>query len=309
LLYSKHAGFLVALFLPPGLFCTFFAIPFGKDQPTEVWALAKIRFYFKPRKRIWDQSGIKELVTITVPKKVEIRRTDGLSQNEVRSRLSALANTIDSRGWAVKDVDVNLYTRPGLLPADSESDRLLDTSAIPQPVPTYDVHASDDILDARNNPIAQQFEQLITASEQAHHNQVMGMMQQPSDTGTPAPAADPQNWFLGQSGPNTAAPAARPDTISITGPMPVAQAASPSDAAIVDELRAKNEAQNVTYGHMKTIQPLGQQPAPAPAPVKKQPSPETTQLARNNDLNISTLARVANKKDLPPDDEVIIPLH
>lgn len=314
LVISKHAGFMAAIFLPPGLFCAFFAFPFGKDQPTEVWALAKIRFYFKPRRRIWDQSGVKDLVSITVPKKVEVRRTDGLSQTEVRSRLSALANTIDSRGWAVKNVDVNLYTRPGLLPSDSESDRLIDTSAIPQPVPTFDISASDDIMDAQNNPIAHQFDQLITASEQAHRSQIVNRLQQDSsqDVSLPAPAANPaNNWFLNQSAPQVPSQPSQPGTISITGPMPVAQTPTPSDAAIAAELKAKNAAQDVTYGHMKTIQPLGQQPAqtPAPAPEPKQPNPATTQLASNNDLNIATLARVANKKDLPPDDEVIIPLH
>src|SRR5947209_5612285 len=65
---TKHIQFLLALFAPPMLFFAFFAFPFGKDQPTEVWFLAKLRFWFLPRKRIWDQSGIKELVTITVPK-------------------------------------------------------------------------------------------------------------------------------------------------------------------------------------------------------------------------------------------------
>src|ERR1700712_5000740 len=111
-LYLK-AGFVpLILFLPPALVLSFFAFPFGKDQPTEVWALAKLRFLFKSRKRIWDQDGMKELVTITVPKKVERVLTDGLSQNEVKSRLAALASTIDSRGWAVKNVTSNTYVTP-----------------------------------------------------------------------------------------------------------------------------------------------------------------------------------------------------
>ncbi|MGH7193938.1 MAG: PrgI family protein, partial [Candidatus Saccharimonadales bacterium] len=60
---TKHFPVLLAIFLPPALFFTFFAFPWGRDQPTEVWALAKLRFFFKPRKRIWNQSGLKELVT------------------------------------------------------------------------------------------------------------------------------------------------------------------------------------------------------------------------------------------------------
>src|ERR1700689_4826621 len=93
---TKGAAFLLVFFLPPALFTGFFAFPFGRDQPTEVWALAKIRFFLKPHRRTWDQSGVKELVTITVPKKVERILTNGLSQNEVQSRLKTLANTIDS---------------------------------------------------------------------------------------------------------------------------------------------------------------------------------------------------------------------
>src|SRR5882757_559198 len=80
---SKHLIFLLPIFLLPGLFAGFFAFPFGKDQPTEVWALAKIRFLFKPRKRVWDQDGVKQLVSITVPKRVEEHLTDGLNENEV----------------------------------------------------------------------------------------------------------------------------------------------------------------------------------------------------------------------------------
>ena len=67
---TKHAGFMAIFFVPIALFTGFFAFPWGRDQPTEIWALAKIRFMLKPRKRIWDQTGVKELVTITVPKTV-----------------------------------------------------------------------------------------------------------------------------------------------------------------------------------------------------------------------------------------------
>src|SRR5581483_2711385 len=95
---TKHAAFLVLLFLPIAGLTGFFAWPWGRDQPTEVWALAKVRFLVKPRRRIWDQSGTKELVTITAPKKVEPIYTNGLSETEVRSRLQALADTIDTRG-------------------------------------------------------------------------------------------------------------------------------------------------------------------------------------------------------------------
>ena len=66
LVVTKNVPFLLVITAPPALFFGFFALPFGRDQPTEVWFLAKLRFWFKPRKRLWDQTGIKELVTINV---------------------------------------------------------------------------------------------------------------------------------------------------------------------------------------------------------------------------------------------------
>ena len=58
---------LVLPFIPPIMFFGLLAAPFGQDQSSEVWLLAKIRFMFKPRRRVWDQSGLSELVTVTAP--------------------------------------------------------------------------------------------------------------------------------------------------------------------------------------------------------------------------------------------------
>ena len=49
ILVTKACISLVLIFLPPALFFGFFALPFGRDQPTEIWALAKLRYWFKPR--------------------------------------------------------------------------------------------------------------------------------------------------------------------------------------------------------------------------------------------------------------------
>src|SRR5581483_5658515 len=163
--------------LPPALIGVFLAWPWSRDQPTEIWLLAKIRFFLKPRRRIWDQDGIQELVTITAPKKVEQHLTNDLSQSEVRSRLRALASTIDSRGWAIKNVNVNLTTGPGYTMPDPTSDRLIDIAALPQEVPNVEVMAADDMLDPQNNPTAQHLDQMIGASSRQHHDQLLKQMQ------------------------------------------------------------------------------------------------------------------------------------
>ena len=74
--------------------------------------------------------------------------------NRVKSRLKALADTIDTRGWAAKSEDLNLFTAP-LLP---NTDRLVSFNNLPQAVPDINISASDDILDARYNTEAQQMD-------------------------------------------------------------------------------------------------------------------------------------------------------
>src|SRR6185436_17364935 len=61
---------MLALFFPMLIF-GFLASPIGRDQPNDVWLLARLRFMIKPHRRIWNQDGISQLVTITAPKRLE----------------------------------------------------------------------------------------------------------------------------------------------------------------------------------------------------------------------------------------------
>jgi hypothetical protein len=303
---------LLLVFFPPALFTGFFAFPFMKDQPTEVWALAKLRFLFKPRRRIWDQSGIKELVTITVPKRVEQVLTDGLTQSEVRSRLSALASTLDSRGWAIKNINVNMYN-PMVMSGAASSDRLIDMSSLPQQVPSYDIMASDDILDENNNPVAQQFEQMINASSQAHRQQLVNQLNDVASAVKATPTQTADYWFLNQP--------ATSQTFSQNPGLPQAQAATANEEALLEHIKESQDTTQVANAHLRTLQPLSEQQFNAEqptAPVKAQASspaptdPAILSLANNNDLNVATLARQANKaknSDEPPRGEVVISLR
>jgi hypothetical protein len=344
----KHVPFLAAVFVPPALFCFFFAWPWSPDQPTEVWALARIRFYFKPRKRIWDQSGVKELVTITVPKRIEKTYTNGLSQNEVHSRLSALADTIDSRGWVIKNSNINLSTNtPYINPADS-SDRLIGYDSIPQEVPAIDIQASDDIMDAQNNPIAHQFDEMISASEKAHRAEIVDRLREQPQAPAAAAQQQAQNdyWFLHEQAAAGQNPAAAASDVVFANPQvvqpgtnqsvgPVAADPTPDEMALAEHLREEHfDLPHNPYSHLKTIQPVDHNapypiPAPptpaqvqltaaAPIPVPTQnPVPPSTDaailnLANNNDLNVATIAREAQKAREPkqsPEDEVVISLR
>ncbi len=343
LVSSKGAPFAAILFLPVAAASGFFAWPWGSDQPTEVWALAKIRFLFKPRRRLWDQSGAKQLVTVTAPKKVEAVFTNGLSQNEVHSRLETLASTIDSRGWAIKNVNVNMFAQPQQVLEVDDSDRLINPTNIPQYVAVSDddIRADDDILDEQNNPRARQMDFMIEAAAKAHRAQIVQQLQAPAVPIQATPQTTPQSgqWF--------ARPVAIPSTQTITTTAPTAiiqpqtlpasqayyQPAAPqqqvsSTVVPVDEnsliatLRAQDEAKirANAYSHLHTLQPLSatsQTPVPPSPPVPAQtPQPAVTprpnaailQLARNDDLNVATIAREAKKRS-DSQDEVVISLH
>jgi hypothetical protein len=308
---AKGAPFLLIVFIPPAIIAAFFAFPWGKEQSTEIWALARIRFLFKPRKRIWDQTGIKELVTITAPKTIERIYTDGLSQTEVRSRLQTLAATIDSRGWAIKNTTISPYTpTPVFAGAGSlqNNDRLIDINALPRETPVDETTPSEDILDAGNNPKAHQFDTMLATNAHENRERLIASMQQ----AVPAAAPPPPPAFETQAPP-------------ITQNQPVATSDSNDDQTIIDTLRNNKQQQSMQYSHLPTIQPLSAQQAqttPAPSDVMSDPIPDTPvqrvtpepdtvilNLAHSNDLSISTLAREARKEHGEEPQEVVIPLH
>lgn len=343
--------FLVIPFLPPMMFFGLLAAPFGHDQSSEVWMLAKIRFFLKPRTRIWSQDGIKELVTITVPKKIEKHLTDGLNQYEVKSRLQALAATLDSRGWVIKNIGVNTYSPPSYLTNSSNtSDRLVEVDNLPQEVPDYELFAADDIMDTQTNATAQHLESMIVKSDQDHRQALVDSMQQAAPVATPTGQALPANyWYMNPPAQqavmpvnNYAAPAPSavvqpivpvPPTVSI---IPPAQAATGKSAEeeLLERVHREQAAGNQAYGNMKTLQPLSPEsrvmshekeltskepplkipnPLPTAAPTHTTataPNPAIQRLASNDDLNVATLAREAEKASPKLlENEVVISLH
>ncbi|HSX36492.1 MAG TPA: PrgI family protein [Patescibacteria group bacterium] len=273
---AHGAGFLAAIFLPVVGVLGFFAFPWGRDQPTEIWALAKIRYLIKPRRRIWDQTGTKELVSITAPKHVNVDYTNGLTPTEVDSRLRALAQTIDSRGWAIKNSNINMATRNALNLNDPQSDRLVAPMALPRQVEDVDITAADDILDEQNNTVAQHLDTMISASSSARRQKIINNLQQPAPLPDPPaatktaskpttqPMAAGNYWFMNQ--PSRAA--SLPDdmvtfnTQVITPGTPEGEAAnepplSDNEAELVNELEAhKHTSPNTAYlSHLHNILP------------------------------------------------------
>ncbi|NBX97311.1 PrgI family protein, partial [bacterium] len=281
--------------LPIIIVCGFLGFPWGRDQPTEIWLAARIRFFIKPRVRIWNQSGLNELVTVTAPKKIDKTYTNGLTQNEVQSRLSGLATLVDSRGWAIKNASQNnAYTSPLTTSSD---DRLLDVATF-MPQEVSDTAHATDILDESNNSTAMHFEKMIQASEQKHRQEIMQTMQtalhKPASEQTAPQQQGADFWFLNgadaapanQTAPNQQpkdatqqAPAyatfnqaatvlpALPGFSQQQSAMPIlqenlaAQVTKADEEALLQKVHDSQQHHNQPYGNLRTIAPLGQQTA------------------------------------------------
>jgi hypothetical protein len=207
LAYQRQAIWLWFIFLPIAIGCAFFGFPWKGEQPTEIWALARLRFMVKPRVRIWNQDGMKDLVTVTVPRRAPVRPREALSPYEVQSRLKALADTIDSRGWATRNANYQYYMNQqrmqhSISPA---SDRLINAAGLhPEAIPMDAFLPSNDMLDEQSN-VAQNFDALLARTEQMKRERVQQQMAQAqmpqANLGAPAQApaapqqAQPQNNF------------------------------------------------------------------------------------------------------------------
>ena len=336
-------------FLPIILVFGILAAPLGRDQPTEMWLAAQIRFFTKPRVRIWDQSDIKHLVTITAPVRIEKVYTDGLNQDQVKSRLKALSTTLDSRGWAAKNVDINLFATSGYATA---TDRLIDPNSLPVAVSDVDIRASDDILDADNNQTAHYFDELMETSNKAYHESLVNKIHT-------AAAQQSQQSMPSSQVPNPAPSPALTTQPSITPPQDDdnddnaddnndVTADESSDTQTTSSLQeqqvlkhAKQEqarAQMQSNTHHKVVLTAGQQAAQAleeeqalqradeptiedilqldPEPAAAQETEthlskaDTIELANAN-LKVSTIAGLAKHKtdDKRDSDEVVIKLR
>lgn len=278
---TKGGYLALAIFVPPMLLGFFLAIPWSKDQPTEVWVLAKLRFRIKPKKRIWNQSGMEELVTITVPKKIEKVLTNNLSQVEVKSRLKALAETIDSHGWATKH---------------TSEDRLVDQDVLPKEIPVVDLVNIPDAYD-EGAAVSTNFDHMIEQSSNVRLEQNLEKM---------------DRIRHGEPLENITQPEVHFTPPPVSQPMPAAPATD-NEKELSNELRIKRTEGDIATGHMRGLAPVSSYATTsrtennkAQAPSSTPGTPAIMNLSRNDDLSVATIARQAQKTS-NREGEVMIP--
>lgn len=292
---SKGLAWMLIILLPLMLFGFFMAFPWSKDQSTDVWVLAKLRFRFGAKAKIWDQSGIEELVTITAPKKIERVLTNDLSEIEVKSRLKALAETIDSRGWAVK----NSSAVEAFVDYRAISDRLVDASILPRQV----AELSDaDVPDMMDNT---SLDNMIQQRDNIRKSQAVEKL---------------DRIRQGEDLQSIKQPEVMISAPSESGFSELQIASNIDEQLLTKQIKAKRTAGDVAYARMSSIPRPGAKAQTADNDDKKtevdksissvteHTSPDILGLAQNNDLNVATIARQASN-DKSDDNEVVISLH
>lgn len=301
---SKDLWVLTLPLYPTIIIMGFLAFPWGRDQPTEIWLLAKIKYYFKPRKRVWDQTGIQQLVKITAPQKVNQFVSDNLSQTEVRSRLKALADTIDTRGWAIKNSIGPTSYDPVTVPS---SDRLVAAENI-LPKVLGDDSGVDDIFDPSN---MHKLDSQIEKSSIEYKENIKENLADIQDAKSTGKDLNDNFWFLNQPQNNSGLGSFTTQTVAPPEQPLLNDSFTSNKPATIDEkealqiIESRHVDQSKLFHNHKSISPTSNSANHnASQPVTPTISPDTIRNARNNDQVIKNFETKRSDND-----EVIVSLH
>lgn len=313
---SGFVGFLLAqvllplaiIVLPVILLFGALALPLRKDQPMETYLLAVIRFYFKPKRRMWDPEGAASHIEITTPPSQEHSLTKDFDQEVAQQRLDYLARVMDSRGWSLKGVN--------------KANESVSAGVAAEAANAFDI--MDDHAD-----LAKSFDTLLAKKNQENRQALVQRMTQPAPAATAAPATaaptqpggvahqdyanNPYDDVLSrqfQAPPDAAVFTSTPAAPSATPP-PDGNTPSPRFNPYPNAIHQKVvEPYHVPSPTSSPMQPLQKAEEPAPAkPLTQTVSPDIMRLASNNDLSISAIAHEAHRLQDGDEGEVVIKLH
>lgn len=278
------------------------ALPLRKDQPMETYLLAVIRYYLKPKRRMWDPEGQTSHIDITIPPSQEHSLTKDFDQETAQQRLDYLARVMDSRGWSLKGV--------------SKTNDSVSAGVAAEAANAFDI--MDDHAD-----LAKSFDTLLAKKNESNRQEVLNRMRNAPPTPQPAAPAtgvahqdyanNPYDDVLArQFQPAAAAPTAPAEpTAAPTPPPNDDDANAPRFNPYPNSIHQKV----ISPYHVPTptstpLQPLEKAAEPEPQkPLTQTVSPDIMRLANNNDLSISAIAHEAHRLQEGDEGEVVIKLH
>lgn len=254
------------------------ALPLRKDQPMETYLLALLRFYLKPKLRLWNPDGTITYVEITAPKLVEHRLTKEYDAASAQERLSYLARVMDSRGWALKD-----STQP-------------QNSVLPSV--TAEVQQTTDVMDEHTS-LSRTFDNLIAKTDQKRLDSARQAMRKaalpPREPATPAVTVPPARPFT----PANTAP--RPDDKDIA-PLHY----NPYPNAMHQKVIHTLQEQEATIAQATEAAKMAAKAKASTVPTEVPPAIMKIATTQRN-LSIEGMSNEAHR--LQDKDEVVINLH
>lgn len=297
---------LIVVPLPVILLFLVLALPLRKDQPMETYLTAVIRFFLKPRQRLWQPEGSIDLVTIVAPRTTEAPLTKNLSGADAAAQLGYLAQVVDTQGWATRGV---------LNPTASMNDTVY-----------AEAQQAEDLFDENTN-VVRTFNNMLDKSNDARKESVMQQFRQAvkqRPTATPAPSTAPavavEPAVPPIADPNTGSNAtlqtqtvtAQPATPPTSDDPPATFHYNPYPSSmhqhVLSPIGSKSpqrlQDNNASNSDLSATSHTPPAISTSPEPV----SPDIIRLANNNDLSISALANEAHRLS-EKDEEVVINLH
>ena len=280
--------FLAFLPLPFAIFFAVLALPLKKDQPMETYLAAVVSYHLKPKNRFWNPGQRESTIQIIAPKVVEQPRTRNITGEEASTRLSFLANVVDTEGNSLR----------GSAPAQPM-----------QPVFYTENISAPDILDQPSPNI----NQMINNNQSSQRTEIINQMRagfavqtNPGTSGyiPPAPAQIP-----------TPPPApVQPIVPTVPTPEPSISEilAAPEPSPEPSPAPAEPEVKLPTPEELAAIEPLKSPVVIYPdlAAMKRaaENKARLTELSKDKVLSVATIAKEANRIE-GQNDEVYISLH
>jgi hypothetical protein len=245
------------------------ALPLRKDQPMETYLLALLRFYIKPKLRMWNPDGTITYVEITAPRTIEQHLIKDYDSQTAQQRLDYLARVMDTRGWALKGA------------VEPKNSVRADIAA--------EAQTTNDIMD-KNASLSKSIDTLIAKNDQQRKEAAREKM---SSAATQPPPE--------QAAASAKATAARPSHDN-TSPLHYNPYPSSMHQKVVHTMEEQAErAKLVAAAQAAAAQ------NPVVKAMPKQVSPAIMSLVRNGDLSISAIAHEAHRME--DQGEVVINLH
>lgn len=278
------------------------ALPLRKDQPMETYLLAVVRFFLKPKRRMWDPEGTPSHIEITAPVTQEHSLTKDFDQETAQQRLDYLARVMDSRGWSLKGVNkANDSVAPGVAAEAADAFDIMDDHA--------ELAKSFDTLLAKKNETNRQ--QVIDRMKQQYAQPQQAVAPQPTPAATQAPqhqefANNPYDDILSKQFTST------PDEMPGEGSSTMSKGfTAPHYDPYPNSMHQKIVQPYHIPGPSETkMRPVQKVEEPKPTkPLTQTVSPDIMRLASNNDLSISAIAHEAQRLKEGDEGEVVIQLH